>query len=171
MDLDENTIVVLWGDHGWHLGDQRIWGKHTLFENALKSVLIIKEPKGKLKKDIINSIVETVDIYPSLLELCDIEISHSIDGESFMDLEKYSNIITEDVAYSYFKNGISVRTNQYRLTQYFRKEEPIIELYDYENDPHETKNIAKIKPDMVQELLPILAKGNTGLYADFETTK
>jgi len=171
LDLDENTIVVLWGDHGWHLGDQRIWGKHTLFENALKSALIIKEPKGKLKKGTINSIVETVDIYPSLLELCSIEPYLSTDGDSFMNIEKSSNNLTKDVAYSYFKNGISVRTNQYRLTRYFRKEEPNIELYDHENDPHETKNIAKINPNLVQELLPILAKGNTGLYADFENQK
>lgn len=168
LNLDQNTIIVLWGDHGWHLGDQRVWGKHTLFENALKSVLIINEPRGKLKKETINSIVETVDIYPSLLELCNIELPHSIDGESFVGKQKSTNSKTENVAYSYFKNGISLRTSRYRITQYFRKEEPTIELYDHVNDPHETKNIAKINPDVVQELLPIIAMGNTGLYNDFE---
>ncbi|MCP4977949.1 MAG: sulfatase-like hydrolase/transferase, partial [Maribacter sp.] len=64
LGLDKNTIVVVWGDHGWHLGDQRVWGKHTLFENALKSALIIKTPEKNLNKKSINSIIETVDIYP-----------------------------------------------------------------------------------------------------------
>ncbi|MBV6647197.1 MAG: sulfatase [Cyclobacteriaceae bacterium] len=67
LDLNENTIIVIWGDHGWHLGDQQLWGKHTLFENALKSALIIKVPNNYESKSI-SSIVETVDIYPSLLE-------------------------------------------------------------------------------------------------------
>ena len=69
------------------------------------------------------------------------------------------------MAYSYFKNGISLRTDKYRLTQYFRKEEPTIELYDHENDPYETKNIVGTKPDIVEELLPLLELGNTGLYS------
>ncbi|EAR02980.1 sulfatase [Maribacter sp. HTCC2170] len=167
LGLEKNTIVVLWGDHGWHLGDQRIWGKHTLFENALKSALIVKDPKGKLKKGSVNSIVETVDIYPSLLEFSNIDPAHSIDGESFIGLQEDS----EGVGYSYFKNGISLRTSRYRLTKYFRKEEPSIELYDHINDPYETRNIGKTNRDLVEELMPILVKGNTGLYSDFNNQK
>ena len=165
LGLDKNTIVVVWGDHGWHLGDQRVWGKHTLFENALKSVLIMKIPNKGLGQNKINSIVETVDIYPSILELCNVELPHETDGESFVHLINDPNSKKEDVAYSYFKNGISLRTNKYRLTQYFRNEEPTIELYDQTKDPYETLNIAGSNTDIVEELLPLLEVGNTGLYA------
>jgi arylsulfatase A-like enzyme len=165
LGMDKNTIVVVWGDHGWHLGDQRVWGKHTLFENALKSALIMKIPNIGLGQQKVNGIVETVDIYPSILELCNVELPHKIDGESFVKLLNNTGSKKEDVAYSYFKNGISLRTDKYRLTQYFRKEEPTIELYDHENDPYETKNIVGSKPDIVEELLPLLELGNTGLYS------
>jgi len=164
LGLDKNTIVVVWGDHGWHLGDQRLWGKHTLFDNALKSVLIIKTPRNSLNKKSINSIIETVDIYPSILELCEIELPYRTDGESFVDLLKDTNSKTHNVAYSYFKNGISLRTDKYRLTQYFREAEPTLELYDHENDPNETKNIAHSKPELVKELMPLMTLGDTGLY-------
>lgn len=163
LELDENTIIVVWGDHGWHLGDQKVWGKHTLFENALKSALIIKVPKNYKSKSIA-SIVETVDIYPSLLELCDIDLSHPIDGESFINLLKNENTNKNNVAYSYFKEGISLRTDRYRLTKYYRNEAPKIELYDHKNDPYETINIAEENSNIVDKLMPLLESGNTGIY-------
>lgn len=165
LGLDENTIVVVWGDHGWHLGDQRVWGKHTIFEKALKSVLIVKAPKLGLTHKVLNSVVETVDIYPSIMQLCNIELPYKTDGESFIDQIRNPNAQNNNVAYSYFRNGISLRTDNYRLTKYFRKEEPSIELYDHASDPDETRNIAQSRPDIVQELMPLLDKGNTGLYA------
>ncbi len=165
LGLDENTIVVVWGDHGWHLGDQRVWGKHTIFEKALKSVLIIKAPKLGLTHKVINSVVETVDIYPSLLQLCNVDLPYKTDGESFIDQIRNPNTQNNTVAYSYFRNGISLRTDSYRLTKYFRKEEPSIELYDHASDPDETRNIARSRPDIVQELMPLLDEGDTGLYA------
>ena len=164
LNLDKNTIVVVWGDHGWHLGDQRVWGKHTLFDNALKSVLIIRTPEKSLNRKSINSIIETVDIYASLLELCSVEPPYRTDGESFVSQLRDSNSKTNNVAYSYFKNGISLRTDRYRLTQYFRTAVPTLELYDHENDPNETNNIANVKPEIVKELMPLMTLGNTGLY-------
>lgn len=164
LGLDKNTIIVIWGDHGWHLGDQRVWGKHTLFENALKSTLIIKSPYLEHENKKVDHIVETVDIYPTLLELCDLKINHFVDGESFAhtmeSIQKQSN----GVAYGYFKNGITLRTDSYRLTQYYREEKPTVELYDHTRDPEESRNIAKDNPEIVQELIPILKQGNTGLY-------
>ena len=85
LELDKNTIVVIWGDHGWHLGNNRVWGKHTLFNIALKSALIIKVPGLKTKNSKVNSILETVDLYPTLLELCGVRQPHKVDGESFVD--------------------------------------------------------------------------------------
>ena len=69
------------------------------------------------------------------------------------------------LAYSYFNKGITMRTSRYRITKYFRGAQPVIELYDHEKDPYEQNNIAEKEPAIVQQLLPLLEKGNTGLYA------
>ncbi|WP_251795807.1 MULTISPECIES: sulfatase [unclassified Arenibacter] len=164
LGMDKNTIIVIWGDHGWHLGDQRVWGKHTLFENALNSTLIIRSPFQEHQNKKINSIVETVDIYPTLMEMCQIEMKHKIDGESFRDSFTSAAPKEDQVAYSYFNNGISLRTERYRLTKYYGQNEPRVELYDHISDPNETKNIAHLNPDIIKALMPILEEGNTGLY-------
>lgn len=164
LDLDESTVVIIWGDHGWHLGNDLVWGKHTLFDVALRSALIVKVPGKFSKGNKSNLIVESVDIYPTLMELCGIPVRYSLDGKSFVHNLKKPDSIENRVAYSYFKSGISMRTNQYRLTKYWRKAEPTIELFDHKNDPFETKNIVEENPELVQELLPLLEKGNTGLY-------
>ena len=164
LGLAQNTIIIVWGDHGWHLGDQRVWGKHTIFENALNSAFIIKVPGIAGSKEVNQSIIETVDIYPTLLELTNIEAASPLDGDSFVELITHPKVKQENVAYSYFRKGISLRTNRYRLTKYFRAQQPTIELYDHLNDPLESNNIAKQAPDIVNELMPVLEKGNTGLY-------
>ncbi|MEI6865298.1 sulfatase [Flavicella sp.] len=162
LGLENNTVIIVWGDHGWHLGDQQVWGKHTLFENALNSALIIKIPGKKPSKNVNKTIVETVDIYPTILELSNIKAPYQLDGSSLIPLiNKYE---TKKVAYSYFRDGISLRTSRYRLTKYFRKQQPTIELYDHLNDSLETKNIAQENPELVNKLMPLLELGNTGLY-------
>jgi iduronate 2-sulfatase len=164
LGLAENTIVVVWGDHGWHLGEQRVWGKHTIFESALKSTLIFNVPGKKSTGKTNQSIVETVDIYPTLLALTGIEAPYELDGKSLVNIIDDPGRVEEDVAYSYFRQGISMRTDRYRLTKYFREEEPLIELYDHEIDPLESNNIASDYSDIVDKLMPLLEKGNTGLY-------
>ncbi|WP_167615845.1 sulfatase [Maribellus sediminis] len=161
--LVENTIVVIWGDHGWHLGDQRVWGKHTLFERALKSTFIVRAP-GKTKGESIQQVVSSIDIYPTILDLCGVDMPHQTDGESLVPLLQNPDEEWQEAAYGYFNNGISVRTKDYRLTQYFRKQEPVIELYDHKNDPNESKNIAAQHPGIVEQLMPLLKEGDTGLY-------
>lgn len=165
LELDDNTIVVIWGDHGWHLGDQSVWGKHTLFENALKSTLIIKSPNSDQTGEKITNIVESVDIYPTLMELCNLKVKQKIDGKSFTQSMLSNELNSDEVAYSYYKNGISMRTPKYRLTKYFRDEQPQIELYDHSIDSLETNNIAEENLDLVKNLMPLLEKGNTGLYS------
>lgn len=163
--LVENTIVVIWGDHGWHLGDQRMWGKHTIFERALKSVFIIKVPGRSSKGKIVDKVVSTIDLYPTMMELCRIEMPHPTDGKSLVSIMKNPALESwENASYGYFRNGISLRTDRYRLTKYFRKQHPVIELYDHQADPNESKNIAAEKPEIVEQLMPIWDEGNTGLF-------
>ncbi len=165
LGLADNTIVVLWGDHGWQLGDHRVWGKHTLFERALNSPLIVKVPGMEDKGGSSNSIVSTIDIYPTLMELCGVDQPYKTDGKSFVNLVEDSNSKNwNNNSYSYFDNGISLRTERYRITRYYRDEKPLIELFDHETDPFENKNIAKENPGVVQDLILLLEKGNRGIF-------
>ncbi len=165
--LADNTIIVVWGDHGWHLGDHRVWGKHTTFEMAVRSPLMIKVP-GMAARKIGNELpVSSIDLYPTLMELTGIPTDFPLDGQSLVPLMKSGRDAQRAaMAFSYFRNGISMRTDRYRLTRYFREAEPTLELFDHQNDPMETVNIAGEFPEIVAALLPQLEKGNTGLYAN-----
>lgn len=155
----------MWGDHGWHLGDHRVWGKHTIFERALRSPLIIKVPGMKRRGHFLKSIVSSVDIYPSLMELCGVAMPHQTDGKSFVKLLATPGSKNwNDRAFGYFNKGVTLRTARFRLTRYFREDKPVIELYDHKKDPHENHNIAADRPATVRRLIPILGEGYTGLY-------
>ena len=164
LGLYENTIIVIWGDHGWHLGDQLVWGKHTLFENALRSTLIIKTPEMKHAGLVTDGIVESIDIYPTLMDLCGIESPSGIDGKSFARLLRSPSKKGKKAAYGYYNRGISIRTKDYRLTKYFREETPVLELYNHKQKRLESKNIAKENTKIVDNLLKILEKANNGLF-------
>lgn len=166
LGLADNTIIVVWGDHGWHLGDQRVWGKHTIFERALRSVFILKLPGKKYPPRPFDEIVSTVDIYPTLVSLSGLEMPHPTGGQDLRILWEQSEQSGRNTAFSYFRQGISLRTERYRLTRYFREEEPTTELYDYRLDPLETRNLAAERPNVVDSLQVIWETGNTGLYAD-----
>ncbi|RRB02247.1 sulfatase [Larkinella rosea] len=164
LGLDQNTIVVLWSDHGWHLGDYRVWGKHTIFDQSVRSVLIVKTPEQKTGL-VRNEIISSIDIYPTLMELCGVTSPAPVDGKSFSSLLKKGKPANwNNVAYSYFKQGITVRTDQYRYTRYFRAQQPTVELYDHQTDPHENRNVADAHPDVIKQLEPVWAKGNTGVF-------
>ena len=163
LGLADNTVIVLWGDHGWHLGDQLVWGKHTLFESALHSVLMIKAPGVQSAQ--VDQIVSTVDIYPTLLDLTGNSDDSDLDGKSLVGLmQNPQSENWRNTAYSYFNQGISLRTPTHRLTQYFRSESPEFELYDLTQDPNETQNIASFYPQVLSGLKTVLKKGDTGLY-------
>jgi arylsulfatase A-like enzyme len=156
-----NTVVILWGDHGWHLGDHRIWGKHTLFETSLGSALIVSAP-GKKRGVKNNRIVSSVDIYPTLMELCGVEVPPGPEGKSFASLlDSPEDKGWQDVAYSYFRNGMGMRTPRYRMSKYFTSGEEVTELYEYGPDLFERKNIAAENPDILSSLMPLWEKGNT----------
>ncbi len=164
LGMADNTIVIIWGDHGWHLGDQQVWGKHTIFERALKSAFIIKVPQSNSGKTV-DKVVSSIDLYPTLMELCGMKMPYKSSGKSMVSIMNNPNLQSwENASYGYFKNGISLRTDRYRLTKYFREQQPNIELYDHQSDPSETNNIYAEKPEIVKQLMPLLDKGNTGLY-------
>ncbi|NND05868.1 MAG: sulfatase [Saprospiraceae bacterium] len=161
--LADNTIIVIWGDHGWHLGDHRVWGKHTVFERAVKSALIMKVPG--LAPQQIEEVMSTIDIYPTIMSLCNLDMPYEGNGSS---LEKLM-VTGEDsdwrnLAFSYFRKGISMRTPSYRLTKYYRDEEPKVELYDHVSQQYERANIAPSNAKIVESLTSAFDTGRTGIY-------
>lgn len=167
MDLDHNTMIILWGDHGWHLGNDLKWGKHSLFERALKSALIVKLPGNANIQNEVRAIVETVDLYPTILEFCGIAPPYKLDGESLMNLMKSNSLVSKSNAFGYFNNGISLRTDRYRLTKFYRNEKPNLELYDHSTDPEENQNIAEQNEEIVKSLLPLLDEVTPNFYREF----
>ncbi len=165
LGLSDHTIVVIWGDHGWHLGDHLVWGKHTLFERALKSALLIRVP-GMTSGKIVDKVVSSIDIYPTLSELCGLQMPHQTDGKSMVTLLMDQETEWEEASYGYFRNGITLRSKYYRLTRYFRDQQPVMELYDHRTDANETINIAEAFPGTVEDLYRIWERGNTGLYEE-----
>ena len=166
LKLDENTIVVLWGDHGWHLGDHGIWTKHTNYEQATRIPLIFAGPGIEKSGSATDRIAETVDIYPTLADLAGLQLPDTpqpLDGTSLKFTLQGNSMIDTDYAYhSYIRNnylGEAIRNNRYRMVRWTNlkdKEDTIYELYDYRQDPLETENIASKNAKTVSELLQIL---------------
>jgi iduronate 2-sulfatase len=160
LGLSDNTIVVAWGDHGWHLGDNGVWGKHTLNERALHSALIIRTPGMKQPGKACEAIVETVDLFPTIAELAGLSAPKTLDGLSILPMLQDPNAGGKDSAHSFWRNngnsGQSIRTERYRLIRWINdktKEVAQVELYDHQNDDLESKNIAADNPEIVKALL------------------
>lgn len=168
LGLRENTVIVLWGDHGWHLGDHNMFCKHTNYEQSTRTPLIFSVEDKMIGKS--NSPTEFVDVYPTLCELAGVEIPNNLDGVSLVPLMENKVNKVKDVAVSQFpreddKMGYTFRNDSYRytvwLTDNYTSERPYDEslvvaeeLYDYDKDPLETKNLinepqyAKIKDNL-----------------------
>jgi iduronate 2-sulfatase len=168
LELSKNTIIVLWGDHGWHLGDHGIWTKHTNYEQANHIPLFIIAPG--MKPGSTRQLAETVDIYPTLTELAGLPkpvVPQPIDGLSLVPVLKDPSVRVRDCATHAFPRGEgrigrAIRTERYRLIEWKKPGTPSddadFELYDYESDPTETENLAKRKPEVVKELRAMLAR-------------
>jgi iduronate 2-sulfatase len=173
LGLATNTIIVLWGDHGWHLGDHGMWCKHTNYEEATHIPLLVCAPGVAKPGSRTRALVETVDIYPTLCELAGLNPSslpQKLEGRSFVPTLRDPNAPTKDaVFHAYPRNprekgpliGRGVRTARYRLVEWKKPGAPAntadLELYDYEIDPLETKNLAATQPEVVAQLRAILA--------------
>lgn len=160
--FDDNTIILLWGDHGWHLGDHDLWGKQTDYENAARVPLLIALPKRE--GAVTSALVETVDLYPTLAALAGLPIPEGLDGKSFVALFADPNTPHRDhvihVTPRSKKIGRAIRTERYRLVEWktpgSTAETAEYELYDYQNDPEETKNIFSQNPEVARELQAML---------------
>ena len=168
LELSDNTIVVLWGDHGFHLGDHGYWTKHTNYEQATRIPIVIVAPNVTEAGAVTGQLAESVDVYPTLAELAGLpspDGPQPIDGHSLVPVLKDSNARVRDHAYHVFpksKFGRAIRTERYRLVEWKslknRQQTPEYELYDMHNDPLETKNIAKQQTNITESLLKILSQ-------------
>ncbi len=144
LGLNDNTIVVLWGDHGWNLGEHTLWCKHCSFETSMHAPLIVKVPgiKGGKKT---RGLTEFIDIYPSLCELAGITPPKHLDGRSFVPLLKTPDHPWKTAAVGRYRNGDTIRTDQFRFTEFTGAKNGFISrmLYDHEADPAEDVNISE----------------------------
>jgi len=147
LGLSDNTIVVLWGDHGWHLGDHQLWCKHSNFEQATRTPLIIHAPGQANQGELCHSPVEFTDIAPTLCDLSGIAIPAYFEGESLLTLIQDPSASVREASLSQYprngKMGYSLRTERYRYTRWVSSNGSTYarELYDYQVDPLETTNV------------------------------
>ncbi len=206
LGIRVNTIIIVWGDHGWHLGDMGIWGKATNYEIAARVPLLIWTPDMKARGQKSRALVELVDMYPTLCELAGVPLPPHLEGRSFVPLldnpdrewktaalsqfpnpalrewaanplspgmrETFFGPLIKDVEARIIKQqgdvwdrelfekhlmGYSLRTDRYRFVSWRdhrnrRAPALIVELYDHENDPTETVNVAEKNPAVVKKL-------------------
>lgn len=137
----KNTIIVLWGDHGWHLGEKEHWRKMSLWERGTKTPFIIKMPGAKANGKRIEAPVSLQDIFPTLVDLCGIQIDQQLDGNSLKPLlMDPSAEWDKPVVISHGPGNFAVRKGTWRLIHYADGSE---ELYDIEADPGEFANLAR----------------------------
>jgi len=144
LKLRDNTIVVLWGDHGWQLGEHSLWCKHCNYETSLHAPMIISAPGGKGGQRT-RALTEFVDIYPTLCELCGLPLPEHLQGTSFVPLLQNPARNWKKATFSRFHDGESVRTDRYLYTEYKNDLGSVYArmLYDHQNDPKENVNISE----------------------------
>ena len=189
--LDKNTVIVFFGDHGWHLGDHGLWNKHSNFEEATRTPLIISSPSidGGFVN---NSLVELVDLFPTVCDLAGIPVPKKLHGKSLLPVLDRKELKVKDFAISQYPRrcnvmrsvigaypddctlmGYAVRNDRFRYVAWIKgnyedrslfeiSNIEMEELYDYENDPLEKKNIAyennykNIKDGMIKDLRGVI---------------
>ena len=159
----ENTLIVLWSDHGWHLGEKQHWGKWTGWERSTRVPLIVVPPialAGQFAKSgaSCHRPVCLIDLYPTLTELCEVEPADDLDGTSLVPLlkdvtsEKHRRVLTV-----FDRGNATFRTEEWRYIRYADGSE---ELYDVGDDPHAWTNLASVKEhsDLIRSFRESLPK-------------
>lgn len=178
LGLAKNTIVVLWGDHGWHLGDHGMWSKHSNYEQAARIPLLVVAPEVTQPGTRTQALAETVDLYPTLAELAGLpapKVPQPLDGQSLVPVLRNPALAGQEASFHVFPRhrsgdgeilGRAVRTGRYRLVEWKKPgaaaDTADLELYDYQTDPLETKNLASEQPEVVAKLRAILAREPEG---------
>jgi uncharacterized sulfatase len=151
LDLTRRTLIVFWGDHGWHLGEHHRWHKRSLFEESARAPLIIAAPGRKGNGKGTRALVEFVDIYPTLAELAGLKPPSNLEGQSMVPLLDNPARAWKTAAFTQMTDtsidvdGRSVRSERHRYTRW-NGAHPDEELYDHSNDPREFTNLAR-KPE------------------------
>lgn len=154
LGLEDDTIVCLWGDHGYHLGENGLWCKRNNFELACHSPLILRVPGQANPGKRTQALVEFVDVMPTLYEACDLSPDETAEGTSLLPLMKEPDRSWKKAAFSQYPRAVdkvgavmgrSMRTDRWRFTEW--RNEPgtfrMVELYDMQNDPMGNENVAK----------------------------
>jgi len=149
LKLRENTIIVLWGDHGWHLGEHAIWGKHALFEESLRSPLIISHSGLANPGKATRAMVETLDIFPTICELTNLKTPAGLNGQSLVPILK-NPTAKGHPAFAYKRGVQTIRTDTCRLIAHKSGQ---LELYDHTLSAGETENLAEAQPEKAAALL------------------
>jgi arylsulfatase A-like enzyme len=164
LDLAKNTIVVLWGDHGYSLGEHGLWVKHSPFELAKHVPLIVRAPG--MAPGISDGLVESVDIYPTLVELAGLPSPAHLQGRSFAKALRDANAPLKDAVFTRWQNSESIRTERLHYTEWFNQDGTIIGrmLYDHTVDPGENDNLSEdpAHSHVVSDLSARLAKHING---------
>lgn len=169
LDLANDTIICFWSDHGFHLGEQGLWTKANNYELSARVPLIISAPGQSHPGSASNALVELVDLYPTLAELCGLTLSPDLEGLSLVPLLEDANRPWKSAAFNQYPRdfteikhkrhgdvmGYSIRTNRFRYVQWREWTSGKIhvhELYDHQNDPNEMKNLAG-QPEYISTLI------------------
>jgi uncharacterized sulfatase len=163
LKLADNTIIIFFGDHGYHLGERGWWNKSTVFELSARAPMIVYDPQMKAKGKVTKRLVEFVDIYPTLVELAGLKAAQKLEGRSFVPLLNNPQLKWKEAAYTQVQRGkiagYSVRTERWRYTEWDEGRQGA-ELYDYQTDPSEYINLADDpkRQAVVRELKALLRK-------------
>ena len=158
----DNTIIVFTGDHGYHLGEHFMWGKVMLFEESARTPMIVRVPNLTRTGRISTQLVELVDIFPTLAELCGVTPPANLQGRSFLPVLKDPAARGKNYAYTVVKRGQelgwAVRFDRWRYTEWVTPDQN--ELYDLAADPHEWTNLAKLPEhaDLLRRAAKLLAE-------------
>ncbi len=173
LGLRDNTIIILWGDHGWKLGEHDAWCKHSNVENDTWAPLLMSVPGMKNAGKHTRALVEFVDIYPTLADLAGLPLPGHLEGTSFAPVLDDLDRPWKAAAFSQYPRGVrgkrlmgyTMRTDRYRFTMWLHRADhsqvDAIELYDHQTDPQENSNLAA-RPenaDLVKELTAKLRAG------------
>lgn len=154
----DNTLVVLWSDHGFHLGEKQHWSKRTMWEEATNSLLMFRVPGVTQPEQVCSRPVTLLDIYPTILDLLGVEPPTHLDGRSIRPLLENPDALWPHPALSTFERHMCVVTERYRFIRY---EDNTTELYDRASDPHEWVNqtdapeLAEVKATLAAALPPL----------------